>query len=363
LIRLTNIESALRKVKKDGKRKHQQQQQHQSGGVRCAVCAYRILTPDVCLDVDFTGRVRNGRPEECWRVRYEGNWVNTYVSEGKEQEGGEGEDNKRVGGEGVYAGGVVKGGRVLTIGDGDLSFSVGVRRLLMKGDRSSSSNSPKKSKTSSSSSSSSSCSSPFSVTATSYEKLSTLSSCYSPSLISGYVQELGTSNVRFQVDGTDIEGTLGEEGGTAGRFDSVVWNFPCTAEEKGQDGQNNEMDRNKEMLKAFSASVVPALTPGGEVVISHKTKPPYNQWDVTGILEASGPLRCRGRVVLDRSVFKPYINRKALDRKSFTCHDAEFYVFGKEGEEEGEEEGWGERRGLVRIDEDMIRLIREGFMG
>ena len=332
MIRLTNIELGLSKGKKDGKRKRkqQQQQQQQSGGVRCAVCAYRILTPDVCLDVDFTGRVRNGRPEECWRVR--------------------------------YAGGGVKGGRVLTVGDGDLSFSVGVRRLLMKGDGSGSSKSPKKSKISSSSSSSS-CSSPFSVTATSYEKLSTLSSCYSPSLISGYVQELGTSNVRFQVDGTDIEGTLGEEGGTAGRFDSVVWNFPCTAEEKGQDGQNNEMDRNKEMLKAFSASVVPALTPGGEVVISHKTKPPYNQWDVTGIIEASGPLRCRGRVVLDRSVFKPYINRKALDRKSFTCHDAEFYVFGKEGEEEGEEEGWGERRGLVRIDEDMIRLIREGFMG
>ncbi|GMI20758.1 hypothetical protein TrRE_jg5110 [Triparma retinervis] len=126
------------------------------------------------------------------------------------------------------------------------------------------------------------------------------------------------------------------------------------------------MGRNKDMLAKFSASVVPELSPKGEVVISHKTKPPYNQWDVTGIISSAGPLRCRGRVVLDRSVFKPYVNRKALDKKSFTCHDAEFYVFGKEGEEgeEGEEgkEGWGERRGLVKIDEELIGLIREGFM-
>ena len=144
MIRLTNSPSQINNNnnnnKGKGKRKRKQQQQQQrpggSGGSRCAVCAYRILTPDVCLDVDFTKRVRNGRPEECWRVKYDGSWVNTYKGGkeggekevGREEEEGEEEEGGR---KGVYAGGVVKGGRVLTVGDGDLSFSVGVRRLLM----------------------------------------------------------------------------------------------------------------------------------------------------------------------------------------------------------------------------------------
>lgn len=62
-------------------------------------------------------------------------------------------------------------------------------------------------------------------------------------------------------------------------------------------------------------------------------------------------------LVARRSLFLPYVNKKAKDKKSFTASDAEFYVFGVEGREEG----WGEGRGLVRVDEKLVRRIREGF--
>jgi len=38
-------------------------------------------------------------------------------------------------------------------------------------------------------------------------------------------------------------------------------------------------------------------------------------------------LRYAGKIVLDRALILPYIPRKALDRKSFPCHDACIYVF------------------------------------
>ena len=39
-------------------------------------------------------------------------------------------------------------------------------------------------------------------------------------------------------------------------------------------------------------------------------------------------LEYKGRMVFDKCVFCPYTPRKALDRKSFPCHDACVYIFG-----------------------------------
>ena len=74
--------------------------------------------------------------------------------------------------------------------------------------------------------------------------------------------------------------------------------------------------------------------------MAHKTKPPFNQWRLEKValddLESSvGAFKTdgkkfefKGRVVFDRCTLPPYTPRKALDRKSFPCHDACFYVFG-----------------------------------
>eukprot|EP00957_Ditylum_brightwellii_P024676 1864502-Ditylum_brightwellii.AAC.1 len=36
----------------------------------------------------------------------------------------------------------------------------------------------------------------------------------------------------------------------------------------------------------------------------------------------------KGRIIFDRCLYPPYVPRKALDYKSFPCHDACVYVFG-----------------------------------
>jgi 25S rRNA (uracil2634-N3)-methyltransferase len=71
----------------------------------------------------------------------------------------------------------------------------------------------------------------------------------------------------------------------------------------------------------------------GEIHIAHKTKPPYNQWQMEKKLEAihkngNENFEYKGRLVFDKQLLPPYTPRKALDRKSFPCHDACIYIFG-----------------------------------
>ena len=74
--------------------------------------------------------------------------------------------------------------------------------------------------------------------------------------------------------------------------------------------------------------------------MAHKTKPPYNQWGLEkvaleGINRSKGVINnggrqfeFKGRVTFDKCTYRGYTPRKALDRKSFPCHDACIYVFG-----------------------------------
>jgi 25S rRNA (uracil2634-N3)-methyltransferase len=115
------------------------------------------------------------------------------------------------------------------------------------------------------------------------------------------------------------------------KFDRICWNFPCTAIANGQDGQNDDMDRNKDLVRKFMNGAIQMLKCQGEIHMCHKTKPPYNQWKLEHAALDSLPedlVRYLGKVVLDRYLLPPYTPRKALDRKSFPCHDACFYMFG-----------------------------------
>ena len=78
----------------------------------------------------------------------------------------------------------------------------------------------------------------------------------------------------------------------------------------------------------------------GEIHITHKTKPPYNQWNIQSLHKDNGiddgnknQIEFKGRIVFDKTCFMPYTPRKALDKKSFTCHDACVYVFGYKKEQ------------------------------
>jgi 25S rRNA (uracil2634-N3)-methyltransferase len=92
------------------------------------------------------------------------------------------------------------------------------------------------------------------------------------------------------------------------------------------------MEENKELVRKFMVNALTFLdTECGEIHIAHKTKPPYNQWQMEKIAMEGihkKNFEYKGRLVFDKQLLPPYTPRKALDRKSFPCHDACIYIFG-----------------------------------
>lgn len=258
---------------------------------RCIPCAYKIGCFDVALDHEFTRAVPNQRPEQCPRA--------------KSNEAQEGTLGYR------------RGMNVLTIGDGDLSFSLAVARILFSKRNGESRNGR--------------------LIATSYESRATLERVYPNFRKTLSELECLGAQVFYQVDTTRLSDTLPILNATEPKlqFHRIVWNFPCTAIQSGQDGQNEKMEENKDLVRHFVRGARHLLCNEGEIHMSHKTKPPYNQWNLEEIAleECNGAptVKYLGRIVLDRFTLPPYTPRKALDRKSFPCHDACTYVFGITG--------------------------------
>jgi len=254
----------------------------------CVPCTYKIGCFDVALDHEFTKAVPNQRPEQCPRAT-----SSTLCA--------------REGTVGYRA-----GMSVLTVGDGDLSFSLALARLLSKGDRDSGGER---------------------LIATSYESRETLERVY-PNFRETLQELEGLgAQVAYEVDATRLSESLPVLSvKEPPRFHRIVWNFPCTAISQGQDGQNAAMEENKDLVRRFVRGARHLLHENGEIHMSHKTKPPFNQWKLeeVAIEECKGDpaVEYRGRVVLDRFTLPSYTPRKALDRKSFSCHDACIYIFG-----------------------------------
>ena len=202
------------------------------------------MKPDVCRDVAFTSKWPNVRPEMCPRSN-----SNTTTANNNNNNNNNNNPLERI-----------FGPSILSVGDGDLTFSYALRRMF---DTSTSK-----------------------IHATSYETNETLLKVYG-SKINEVVDEIGRENVSFSVDATNLRPTLTKAAPATHdeSFSSIVWNFPCTAEEAGQDGQNTEMERNKDLLREFTKCAASMLRGGGNVVITHKTKPPYNQWNIVHVIE------------------------------------------------------------------------------
>jgi len=226
----------------------------------------------------------------------------------------------------------------LILGDGDLSFSLALCRklkALQKKKQKKKQKQKQKQKPSFSNTTSS-----LRIVATTYLTKEQLHRTY-PATASNNVKKLIKCGVE-PVHGVDAT-ILGTEkcqltlGGHAGRrrYHRVIWNFPCVhspidavdQDQRGRDGQNEEMEDNKRMLKLFFSKVIDLLVPGGEVHLVHKTKPPYNQWDIEEQVGDSG-MKLAGAIVFDREQYPGYINRKALvGRGSFPISDARTFVF------------------------------------
>jgi 25S rRNA (uracil2634-N3)-methyltransferase len=263
----------------------------------CVPCCYKIATMDVALDTEFCRIIPNQRPEVCPRQESLEQYYNT--SPPSSSGPAPAATNAAV----VL--GFAKSMTVLTVGDGDLSYSVALTRI--------------------------GCT----VVATCFESKKTLQDVYGGSTIDSNIVEIQSATggmVEFGVNALELSKTL-PASHTNVKFDRIIWNFPCAAVAQGQDGQNQEMELNKQLIRMFAANAVPMLNRNGQIHINHKTKPPFNQWNIEQEVLAGGneqqQLVYLGRIVLDRALLPPYTPRKALDRKSFPHHDACTYIFSK----------------------------------
>lgn len=288
----------------------------------CISCAYKICNFDVALDCAFSDIVPNVRPECCPRS-------STSSSSSAAAN--------------IMVVGYQKGMHVLTVGDGDFSFSSAIARAVI--DKEDAISSGK-------------------VVATSYENEQTLQNVY-PEFTTNLHQLTNFNNTKrqsivigYNVDATNLSTTLPNTiNNQCNYFHRIVWNFPCTAILAGQDGQNDEMESNKDLVRKFVCNALPYLSniEGSDIHLLHKTKPPYNQWLLEKValegLEVSNNyvdddvkgdcnhetksrkrrrrvLEYKGRLVFDKCIYQPYTPRKALDKRSFPCHDACIYIFG-----------------------------------
>lgn len=147
----------------------------------CIPCAYKICNFDISLDSDFSKRIPNQRPDQCPRSHSASN------------------PRDDINGDDEFRGtmGYHRGMNVLTVGDGDFTFSLAVTRLVVGDSNSSNDHNANKGM----------------VVATSYEDSKTLRKVY-PDFDSTYDKLLcqGGNNLvlAYNVDATRLDETLPE---------------------------------------------------------------------------------------------------------------------------------------------------------
>lgn len=269
----------------------------------CVPCCYKVVLKA------GPGAAPNARPEACPR----------FVAAGS------GPCRSGDGGAGRPSGLYLPSHRVLTVGDGDFSFSLALVRAL--GPRSG-------------------------LVGTSYERLDSLREVY-PEIDAtlAEIRRLG-GEVFHGVDAADLAGTLPPSCNAAPNpvtFDRVVWNFPCVARAEdgsvlpgagaGADARSGaELEQNRSLVSRFVAGGSALLSAAGEVHVTHKIK--LQQWDIErqgtakggaagGTAGADSACRFAGSVVFDRSSYPPYAPRQALRNRSFPISDAQTFVFSR----------------------------------
>lgn len=202
--------------------------------------------------------------------------------------------------------------RILTVGDGDLSFSRALATVLR----------------------------PQRLVATTYEAADRLEGIYTD--FKDTVTTLREAGCEV-LHGIDAATLLLSEDDHHGGFDRIVWNFPCVAvkDDKDEepydsgrvagqqnlDGQTTELKENRQLLRSFfEASKTKLCEKGGEVHVTHKTKEPFSWWNIRQLAREAG-FTTRATLCFDRTLFPGYVNRKALVREGFNAVDAFTYVF------------------------------------
>lgn len=178
----------------------------------CIPCHYKLFPSGT---FGTTALPANQRPEQCPRAK-----------------------------SGPYGGLYQPHHKLLTLGDGDFSFSLSIARNVKF---------------------TTGC-----LIASSHESKEQLLTTYNAVGIKDILRELEAKKISTLhcVDATDIAGTSSIE---KAFFDAIIWNFPCVRAENGADGQLSEIEINRKLLRDFFMNVHEHLCPlTGQLHITHK---------------------------------------------------------------------------------------------
>ncbi|TMW56687.1 hypothetical protein Poli38472_006697 [Pythium oligandrum] len=239
---------------------------------RCRPCCYKIVLHP------RPGLLPNQRPEMCPRLA-----------------GTESKEAETPAAIGLCDETHVK--RILTVGDGNFSFSLALARAFQKTEG-------------------------VTLVVTSHESRESVIETY-PDGERILTELAAMQHVEVQ---HGVDATSSSQMHAFGQFDRILWNFPCVRVPQGKDGQNEEMELNKKLLSDFFGHISKMLTSTGEVHVTHKTKPPFSQWGIEEIAAGQG-LRHAQSVVFDRCMYPGYSNKKVLSKGSFPIWDSQTFVF------------------------------------
>lgn len=249
----------------------------------------------------------NARPESC--PRYTDGSTPKKSSQKKRSKSAPAQGLTPVKRLGLYT----RGQSVLTVGDGDFTFSLALARAFGRDSR---------------------------IVATSHETRASLLEIYGAKCAET-LEELESLGVVVEhgVDAGDLAGTL-KTPAPEGGFDRLVWNFPCVARNSdgsaqeaaltGSDARSaEELEENRALVARFCAGAARLAAPnGGEIHVTHKVGMQCD-WSIEKAADTAQGcnMTCAGSVVFDRMAYPAYRPRKALVKKSFPVTDARTFVF------------------------------------
>jgi len=337
---------------------------------KCEVCVRKVekMRRECCLEGEDDVKKRSSkivlkRPEECERFK-------RYHHHHHQEE-----EDKKQSVVGLYA----KGDRILTVGDGDLTFSLSLAKRLKK----------------------------VKLIATTHETRASLEKAYGKDAMKATLDELAVCGedvlVLHGVDAAKLKESLMDAAAVAAKssnkrdvlervekcidegFDKIVWNFPCVSREEdtgeakdgareGADGRNPaDVELNRNLTLTFIANAAVMLRKkkskkkrgASEVHVTHKVGMHPSSWNVPELKTTTtssssrprGVIRAIASVFFDRMVYLPYKPRKALVAKSFSIADAKTFIFCVFEEEEEEEEEEFSLNAWMRERKDVLEKL------